>query len=88
MNDDEFYDIFGFVKASRYRILTLQSIGEDLKTPTQVARELNVQTSHISSTLKSLKNKGIVVCVNENVRKGRLYACSDLGLKILEELND
>lgn len=86
MNDNEFYEILGFIKASNYRIRTLKSIGKDLKTPTQIAKELNVQTSHISATLKSLKNKNIVICVNENVRKGRLYACSDLGLKILEEL--
>ena len=86
MSDKEFYEILGFVKASNYRIRTLKSIGEELKTPTQIVKELNVQTSHISATLQALKNNNIVFCVNENVRKGRLYACSDLGLKILEEL--
>ena len=86
MSDKEFYEILGFVKASNYRILTQKSIGEELKTPTQIVKELNVQTSHISATLQSLKNNNIEFCVNENVRKGRLYACSDLGLKILEEL--
>ena len=81
-----FYLILGFVKISQYRMNTLKSIGETLKIPSEIARENNYKTSQVSSALIDLKNKNLVFCVNEEVRKGRLYKCSELGLNVLEEL--
>ena len=33
-----------------------------------------------------LKKKNLVICVNEEVRKGRLYKCTDLGKEIIKKL--
>lgn len=85
--DKEMYELLGFVKVSRHRTNTLKSIGTELKIPSQIAKELNVKTSQVSSALMDLKNKNLVICVNEEVRKGRLYKCTPLGLKILKILN-
>lgn len=88
MNEKEFYLILGFVKISQYRINTLKSIGETLKMPSEIARENNYKTSQVSSALYDLKRKNLVFCVNEEVRKGRLYKCTPLGLKILSQINE
>ena len=40
----------------------------------------------IETTNNILKNKGIVVCINPEMRKGRLYRCTDLGKEILKKL--
>nr|WP_295001450.1 MarR family transcriptional regulator [uncultured Methanobrevibacter sp.] len=86
MNEKEFYLILGFVKISKYRMDTLKSIGTTLKMPSEIARENSFSTSQVSSALIDLKKKDLVYCVNEEVRKGRLYKCSDLGLKVIEHL--
>lgn len=84
MNEKELYSILGFVKISKYRIETLKTIGNSYKMPSEIARETGFKTSQISSALHDLKSKNLVVCLNEEVKKGRLYKCSELGLEILE----
>ncbi len=86
MDEKELFEILGYVKISPYRTKTLLSIGEDLKMPSEIAKEINVKTSQVSSALFDLKSKKLVICVNEDVRKGRLYKCTDLGKKLIEEL--
>lgn len=86
MDEKEIFEILGYVKISPYRTNTLKAIGNDLKMPSEIAKNLNLKTSQVSSALSDLKEKDLVVCVNEEVRKGRLYKCTDLGLKILKEL--
>ncbi len=86
MEDKELFEIIGYVKISPYRTNTLKSIGSDLKMPSEIAKNINVKTSQVSSALSDLKEKDLVVCVNEEVRKGRLYKCTELGLEILKRL--
>ena len=54
--------------------------------PSQIAKEINVNTSQVSSALSDLKKKNLVICVNEEVRKGRLYKCTDLGKELVKRL--
>ncbi|MBQ8017255.1 MAG: MarR family transcriptional regulator [Methanobrevibacter sp.] len=86
MDEKEFFLILGFVKISPYRTNTLKSIGNTLKMPSEIARENNLKTSQVSAALIDLKKKNLVLCVNEEVRKGRLYKCTPLGLQILEKI--
>lgn len=86
MEEKELYSILGFVKVSKYRIETLKTIGNSYKMPSEIARETDLKTSQISSALLDLKRKNLVVCLNEEAKKGRLYKCSDIGLEILERL--
>ena len=86
MKNSEMYKILGYVKVSPYRTNTLITIGNDLMMPSEIAKKLDINTSQVSSALSDLKEKNLVVCVNEEVRKGRLYKCTDLGLEIVEKL--
>lgn len=87
MGKSEFYETMGYVKISPYRTNTLKAIGQDIKMPSEIAKELNIKTSQVSSALSDLKKKNLVVCINEEVRKGRLYKCTTLGLELLSELD-
>lgn len=87
MDEIELFKILGYVKISPYRTNTLKSIGNDLKMPSEIARDIDVRTSQVSTALSDLKKYGLVVCVNEEVRKGRLYKCTDLGLQIIKRLD-
>lgn len=84
MNEDEKYKILGYVIASEYRLNILKSINTSMKTPSQIEKEINLRTNHISNVLKDLKEKNLVVCINEEAHKGRLYKNTKLGLEILE----
>ena len=86
MKNSEMYKILGYVKVSPYRTNTLITIGNDLMMPSEIAKKLDINTSQVSSALSDLKEKNLVVCVNEEVRQGRLYKCTDLGLEIIEKL--
>ena len=86
MDEKELFEILGYIKISPYRTKTLKSIGSELKMPSEIAKENNIKTSQVSSALSDLKEKDLVICVNEEVRKGRLYRCTDLGKEIIKKL--
>lgn len=86
MNEKELYSILGYVKVSKYRTNTLKTIGHTYKMPTEIARETEFKTSQVSTALIDLKKKNLVVCLNEDAKKGRLYRCTELGHEILEHL--
>ncbi|WP_462315582.1 MarR family transcriptional regulator [Methanobrevibacter sp.] len=86
MDEKELYSLLGFVKVSKYRLKTLKSIGKSFKMPTEISRETGLKTNQVSTALIDLKKCNLVVCLNEEAKKGRLYRCSDRGLKVLEFL--
>ena len=86
MDEKELYSILGFVKVSKYRTTTVKTIGHSYMMPSEIARETDFKTSQVSSALIDLKKKNLVVCLNEEAKKGRLYRCTELGLELLDRL--
>lgn len=86
--DDELLKLTSYVEISKYREKTLKSIGNNVKTPTNIAKDSNIRTNHISKVLSELKSKEIVECINEEARKGRLYRLTDTGKEVLESINE
>lgn len=86
--DDELLKLTSYVKISKYREKTLKSIGNNVKIPTNIAKDSNIRTNHISKVLSELKSKEIVECITEEARKGRLYRLTDTGKEVLESINE
>ena len=86
--DDELLKLTSYVQISKYREKTLKSIGDDVKIPTNIARDSGIRTNHISKVLRELKSKEIVECINEEARKGRLYRLTDTGKEVLDTIKD
>lgn len=86
--DDELLKLISYVEISKYREKTLKSIGNNVKIPTNIAKDSNIRTNHISKVLSELKSKEIVECINEEARKGRLYRLTDTGKEVLESINE
>ena len=59
MDEKELFEILGYVKVSPYRTKTLKSIGDELKIPSEIASDINVKTSQVSSALSDLKKKDL-----------------------------
>ncbi len=84
MNDEKKYKIIGYVIASKYRLNILKSLNDTVKTPSLIAKDMDLRTNHVSNALKDLKEKNLVVCLNEEAHKGRLYKNTDLAIEILK----
>lgn len=54
--------------------------------PIEIAKETDMRITQVSHSLGDLKREGLIICLNENVSKGRLYQCTDLGKEILDFL--
>ena len=51
--------------------------------PKEIAEQSGLEPSQISKSLTDLKKQNLVFCKNENLRKGRIYKTTELGLEIL-----
>jgi len=81
------WDKIGFVVASKYRIAALRQVSEKPCTPTTIARNEDMQISHVSRALKTLREKEIVeLLVPEERKKGRIYAATEDGEKIWKNI--
>ena len=86
-SEENTWEIIGFIKVSPSRYKTIKSLSSnDYKMPSEIAKETNLCPTQVSSALNDLKSKKLVICLNENAKKGRLYKTTKLGLKILEIL--
>ncbi|MDR0912675.1 MAG: winged helix DNA-binding protein [Methanobrevibacter sp.] len=64
----------------------LRFIGDEIKIPTEIAQNIDISSKHISKYLGELKDKDIVICLNENDKRGRLYKLTPTGEEILKYL--
>lgn len=79
MISDEILILKTYVETSTYRLRVMKSMEGTPKTPTNIARDSKIRPNHTSNTLKQLKSKKLVECMNEDMRKGRLYRLTDAG---------
>lgn len=80
--NDEMLIVKAYVEISSYRVKTVKAIGDDIKTPTQIAKDSGIHRNHMSKVLKELKEKEVVECLNEEMRKGRLYRLTEKGKEL------
>ncbi|MBR0272074.1 MAG: transcriptional regulator [Methanobrevibacter sp.] len=88
MNEDEILNSLGYVMASSYRLNVIKYIAKGVKIPSDIAKHIGVRTNHISNVLADLKETGLVICLNEDAHKGRLYKNTELSLEILKYLEN
>lgn len=88
MSQDIDYDELSFVISSRYRIAVMKSLLEQPKTPSEMSDgDDSPGIAHISRALQRLKDRGLVeLLVSEDRKKGRIYALTDEGTPIAEEV--
>lgn len=79
MISDKILILKTYVETSTYWLNAMKSIKETPKTPTNIAKDSGIRVNHISNTLNQLKSKKLVECINEDMRKGRLYRLTDTG---------
>lgn len=86
---DEELDKYGFVVSSPRRKSIVQTLIESPMTPKELAEESDISLSHVSNLLNGLSDEDIVVCVNPERKRGRVYRLTEIGSKVGQKiLND
>ena len=88
ITDDMIWELIGYVKISSIRMNTLKSLESRFLMPSEIAKLTGYRTTQISNALRDLKEKELVRCMNEDARKGRIYQSTELGLLILNILDE
>jgi len=83
---DEMLKEISYVKISTYRTKVMKSLEDEVKIPTQIARDADIRPNHISKVLAELKAHELVECINPEVRKGRLYRHTDKGVDVVKNI--
>lgn len=82
-SSDELMSLVAYVLISSYRERTMTVLfNNGAMTPKFIALNAGFRLNHVSKVLGELKEKELVVCINEEVRKGRLYKLTDMGKKV------
>jgi len=81
------WDAYGFVVASKYREMVTRCLLQHPKTPTQISAQTDLALAHVSRVLQELGREKLVVCINPNRSKGRVYELTDAGKTIARLLD-
>jgi predicted transcriptional regulator len=77
------YDLVSFVGRGRIRKKVLKAL---IKTnsPTELARQLDIERSTISRAILELTEKGLAECLTPDERMGRYYRTTEIGRKVMD----
>ena len=87
ITDEEMWEIIGYIKVSAIRMKILKSLKDSFMMPSEIARMTGYRTTQVSNSLRDLKERKLVQCLNEDAKKGRIYQNTELGLMILKVLD-
>jgi len=79
------WDLVSFISRGKRRKQILPLLKKPT-TPTEIADKINVSVTHVSRTLKHLKEKGLVKCLTPEERVWKLYQLIKEGSEVLDYL--
>lgn len=85
LSDDEL-DKYGFVTSSSRRRSVVNGLHNDPGTPKEIANRTEISLSHVSNILSDLADEGIVLCVNPDRKRGRVYRLTEVGDRVATKL--
>lgn len=77
---------YAWLKASDYRENVLLTLADKPRAPKEIAEETEYYLSHVSNTLADLQDHGMAECLTPDRRKGRLWATTEKGTELVNEL--
>lgn len=83
---DEDINLLSYVKISENRTRILKSMEKEMQFPSIIAKSTKIRINQVSTTLKELKEKHLVECINEKAKVGRFYQLTKKGKEIAKLL--
>lgn len=74
-------------RSSKYRQKVLTCLAGKTMTPSELAKQVGIRLNHVSMVLTGLKGAGLVTCLNEHNKRGRLYELTEMGRKVVSHEN-
>ena len=84
--ESDLLNAYSSIISSEIKISIILVLNDKNLTPKKIAQKIKKRINHVSTYLKQLKENNIVICLNEDKKKGRLYQLTDLGFRVLDEL--
>lgn len=73
------------IKNSDYRKRILNSLSDvNYLTPSEIAEKTKIRLNHVSNFLNDLRTNGLIKCLNDSEKRGRLYQITNLGKEVLK----
>ncbi len=79
------WETISFVIGSKYRQQVLEILNFP-KTPTKIAKDLNINKAHVSRSLAEMMKRRLVRRLTPESRKGKLFSRTSKGKIILKDL--
>lgn len=76
--------IVSFLARSNKRVEILKSLDQGDKIPSAISKEIGDSSHHVSKYLSSLKEKELVICLNDEDKRFRFYSITAKGKYYLE----
>ena len=74
------------IKNSEYRKKILLSLADvNYLTPSEISEKTKLRLNHVSNFLKDLKDNKLIMCLNDDEKRGRLYQITELGKRVAKE---
>ncbi|PIO08565.1 MarR family transcriptional regulator [Candidatus Pacearchaeota archaeon CG10_big_fil_rev_8_21_14_0_10_34_12] len=86
MNKATKWEDISHIISSEYRKKALKNL-QNPKIPSKLSKELGINKTHISRTLKDLEIGKMVKCLVPNKKKGKIFVITSYGKKILDEIS-
>ncbi|MFA4877028.1 MAG: winged helix-turn-helix domain-containing protein [Methanoregula sp.] len=77
------YDLVSFVGRGSVRRKVLKALIKP-NSPTELAKQLDIERSTVSRAILILTEKGLVECLTPDERMGRYYRITDMGRKVMD----
>ena len=81
----ELGESFALVRRSKNRKKILAYLENKVRTPSEIAKNTNIDNSHVSKHLKVMKEANLIVCLNEKDTQGRLHKTRKRSFKMCEK---
>jgi len=81
------WEIVGYVKRSKNRLNALKFLEKPMM-PSELAQQMKLSLTHGSKVVRELNSKKLIRCLNEELKVGRLYVVTTIGLKVLKKIKE
>lgn len=85
--DKDIISAVSLYRSSEYRQKVLSCLNGGTMTPSEISNAVNLRLNHVSMVLTGLREAGLVKCLNEQSKRGRLYELTALGRKVVAHEN-
>ena len=73
------------IDLGKENINSIKMLAEEIEKMHHGLPYIEIRLNHISNFLKDLKDNKLIICLNEDEKRGRLYQITELGKKVVKE---